>query len=177
MSRGQKTVSEEVEGLLAQTQTEDEEVKDLIRAIANNTSEPRANFQFKRISDGGMRALAVAVKDNTTVTRLNLSSNHISPKGAAALAQGLKHNKTIARLNLHWTVLWRDNGVLRVDKTRLWVDEHLLSPDDLVAKCGPLLPVLGLQDHYDIFATAGPGRYQPGDETFFSSVVAFDCID
>ncbi|EGD80257.1 hypothetical protein PTSG_13124 [Salpingoeca rosetta] len=91
MSGGQKTVSEEVEGLLVQTQIEDEEVKDLIRAIANNTSEPRAN-------DGGMRALAVAVKDNTTVTRLDLSSNHISPEGATALAQGLKHNATIARL-------------------------------------------------------------------------------
>ncbi|EGD79423.1 hypothetical protein PTSG_09991 [Salpingoeca rosetta] len=36
-------------------------------------------------------------------------------------------------------------------KQDMWVDEQLLSPDDLVAKYGPLLPVLGLQDKYDVF--------------------------
>ncbi|EGD78224.1 hypothetical protein PTSG_12865 [Salpingoeca rosetta] len=36
-------------------------------------------------------------------------------------------------------------------KQDMWVDEQLLSPDDLIAKYGPLLPVLGLQDKYDVF--------------------------
>ncbi|EGD73711.1 hypothetical protein PTSG_05418 [Salpingoeca rosetta] len=36
-------------------------------------------------------------------------------------------------------------------KQDMWVDEQLLSPDDLVTKYGPLLPVLGLQDKYDVF--------------------------
>ncbi|EGD77628.1 hypothetical protein PTSG_08722 [Salpingoeca rosetta] len=36
-------------------------------------------------------------------------------------------------------------------KQDMWVDEQLLPPDDLVAKYGPLLPVLGLQDKYDVF--------------------------
>ncbi|EGD81853.1 hypothetical protein PTSG_11392 [Salpingoeca rosetta] len=36
-------------------------------------------------------------------------------------------------------------------KQDMWVDEQLLPPDDLVAKYGRLLPVLGLQDKYDVF--------------------------
>ncbi|EGD79676.1 hypothetical protein PTSG_10661 [Salpingoeca rosetta] len=36
-------------------------------------------------------------------------------------------------------------------KQDMWVDEQLLSPDDLIAKYGRLLPVLGLQDKYDVF--------------------------
>ncbi|EGD81980.1 hypothetical protein PTSG_11903 [Salpingoeca rosetta] len=36
-------------------------------------------------------------------------------------------------------------------KQGMWVDEQLLSPDDLVKKYGPLIPVLGLQDKYDVF--------------------------
>ncbi|EGD77465.1 hypothetical protein PTSG_08560 [Salpingoeca rosetta] len=36
-------------------------------------------------------------------------------------------------------------------KQDMWVDEQLLSPDDLITKYRPLLPVLGLQDKYDVF--------------------------
>ncbi|EGD83566.1 hypothetical protein, variant [Salpingoeca rosetta] len=36
-------------------------------------------------------------------------------------------------------------------KQDMWVDEQLLSPDDLVTKYGSLSPVLGLQDKYDVF--------------------------
>ncbi|EGD81994.1 hypothetical protein PTSG_02681 [Salpingoeca rosetta] len=36
-------------------------------------------------------------------------------------------------------------------KQDMWVHEQLLSPDDLITKYDPLLPVLGLQDKYDVF--------------------------
>ncbi|EGD76389.1 hypothetical protein PTSG_07513 [Salpingoeca rosetta] len=113
-AEGEERAREEVEALLAQTKLRGE-VKDKIRAIANNTGGDKwakalaealkdntclkwLTLWYNRISDEGALALAEVLKHNTTMTALGLEHNNIGPEGAVALADALKHNTTLTAL-------------------------------------------------------------------------------
>ncbi|EGD78403.1 hypothetical protein PTSG_09099 [Salpingoeca rosetta] len=98
-AEGEERAREEVEALLAQTKLRGE-VKDKIRAIANNTGGDKVSFWRDRLGVSGAKALAEALKDNTCLRVLNLWDNVIGNEGTVALAKMLKHNTTLTSLDL-----------------------------------------------------------------------------